>query len=375
MGVFISLHYFATGPGQELFRYLCEKGIDAALWEIPFSFSARDRCRLSVFQGGKHWQYECKAPKGPSVWRYWRELKLTKKALALLREKGFETNTYVGNGAFDTFAGVSEKIGNTVLFTIDYAPKAQPFFLRGVYRALDKYVCERVSAVWNLSPRMQEAREKDHPGLKCRKVLTVPHGTHYSKLASVRKAPSDPEALVFMGHLKENSGVDLVLRSMSSLAERFPNISLTVAGTGPAEGELKKLADDLGLNERVKFTGFIESHEELEKIICSCAVGLALYNPEKDVFSYNADPGKPKVYLGCGLPVIITDVPLAAKEIEARGAGKIAAYDTGSLSDALSVILADYGKFRAAAEAMGRDYDWDIIFEKALGDLWPKQAK
>ena len=372
MATFISLHYFATGPGQELYQYLCEKGIDAALWEIPFSFSNRDFCRLSVFQGGKHWQFECKAPKGPSVWRYWRELALTRSVLALLREKGFEIDTYVGNGAFDTLTGVREKIDKTVLFTIDYAPKAQPAFLRGVYRALDKYVCERASAVWNLSPRMQEAREKDHPGLKCRRVLTVPHGTNYSKLGNIRKYPSDPEALVFMGHLKENSGVDLVVRSLPSLIERFPNVSLTVAGTGPAEGELKKLAGDLGLNERVKFTGFIESHEELEKIICSCAVGLALYNPKKDVFSYNADPGKPKVYLGCGLPVIITDVPMVAKEIEARGAGKIAAYDTDSLSFALTEILADYKKYREAAEAMGRDYDWEKIFAAALDDLWAK---
>lgn len=372
MATFISLHYFATGPGQELYQYLCEKGIDAALWEIPFSFSNRDHCRLSVFQGGHEWTWECEAPKGPKVWRYWREIQLTKKALAILCEKEFAVDTYVGNGAFDTLTGIREKIGKTVNFTIDYAPKAQPWFLRGVYRALDKYVCERATAVWNLSPRMQEAREKDHPGLKCNKVLTVPHGTHYSKLASVRKSPSNHEALVFMGHLKENSGVDLVLRSLPSLIERFPKLSLTLAGTGPAEEGLKKLASELGLNERVKFTGFIESHEELEKIICCCAVGLALYNPEKDVFSANADPGKPKVYLGCGLPVIITDVPLVAKEIEARGAGKIASYDTSSLSSALSEILADYGKYRAAAEEMGRAYDWDVIFEKALGDLWAK---
>ena len=372
MATFISLHYFATGPGQELYQYLCEKGIDAALWEIPFSFSYRDRCRLSVFQGGKFWSYECEAPKGPRVWRYFRELRLTKKVLALLRGKGFAVDTYVGNGSFDTLTGIREKIAKTVLFTIDYAPKAQPFFLRGVYRALDRYVCERCSEIWNLSPRMQEAREKDHPGLKCKKVLTVPHGTHYSKLAAVRKAPANREALVFMGHLKEDSGVDLVLRSLPFLIEKFPKVSLTVAGTGPAEEGLKKLAYELGLNERVKFTGFIESHEELEKIVCSCAVGLALYNPKKDVFSRNADPGKPKVYLGCGLPVIITDVPLVAKEIESRGAGKIASFDAGSLSSALSLILADYGKYRAAAEEMGRAYDWEVIFERALGGLWAK---
>ena len=61
-----------------------------------------------------------------------------------------------------------------------------------------------------------------------------------------------------------------------------------------------------------------------------------------------------------------------AKEIEARGAGVIASFDTGSLASAFAEILADYGKYRAAAEEMGRAYDWDVIFEKALGDLWAK---
>ncbi|MBO7543931.1 glycosyltransferase [bacterium] len=372
MATLISLHYFATGPGQELYRYLRERGEEAALWEIPFSFSNRNFCRLTVFQGGHEWTFECPAPKGPSVWHYLRELRLTKKTLSLLEEKGFSVDTYIGNGAFDTLTGIRKKIAKTVNFTIDYAPKAQPWILRGVYRALDKYVCERAAAVWNLSPRMQEAREKDHPGLKCKKVRTVPHGTNFIRNAGIRKSPSNPQSLVFMGHLKEDSGADLVLRSMPELMKNFPDLTLLLAGSGPFEKALRDLSEELGLSERVKFTGFVESHDELEKMICSCAVGLALYNPEKEIFSRNADPGKPKVYLGCGLPVIITDVPMVAKEIEERGAGKIAAYDTASFAKALAEVLGNYGQFRKAAEEMGRDYDWSLIFQKALSDLWAK---
>lgn len=369
MATLVSLHYFATGPGQELYRYLRERGEEAALWEIPFDFSNRDFCRLTVFQDGKEWTWECPAPKGPKFWRYLRELSLTKKVLSLLENKGFSVDTYIGNGAFDTLTGIRKKIAKTVLFTIDYAPQAQPWYLRGIYRALDKYVCERAAAVWNLSPRMQLAREKSCPGLKCRKVLTVPHGTNFRRNALIRKLPANSRSLVFMGHLKADSGADLVLRSLPGLLEKFPDLTFTLAGSGPFEGELKKIAEKLDLGSRVRFTGFVESHDELEKLICSCAVGLALYNPERDVFSRDADPGKPKVYLGCGLPVIITDVPLVAREIAERRAGVVVEYGESSLLNGLEEILSDYPAFRAAAEKMGEDYDWEKIFKRALESL------
>ena len=369
MATFISLHYFATGPGQELFRYLHEKGEEAALWEIPFSFSNRNFCRLTVFQDGHEWTWECPAPKGPSVWRYLRELRLTKKALALLKEKGFSVDTYIGNGAFDAYSGLRAKIEKVVLFTIDYAPKAQPWFLRGIYRALDKYVCERAAAVWNLSSRMQEAREKDHPGLRCEKVLTVPHGTNYERLGLVRREPASTQSLVFMGHLKADSGVELVLRALPGLTRDFPDLTLMVIGGGPEERNLRLLAEKLGVSSRVSFTGFLESHDELEKLVASNAVGLALYDPEKEIFSHNADPGKPKVYLGCGLPVVITDVPLVAREIEERGAGRIVSYSEDSLREGLALIMKDYPAYRSAALKMGEDYSWPRIFSKALSEL------
>ena len=372
MGVFISLHYFATGPGQELFQYLAENGKEAALLEIPFEFSRRDSVKLSVYQKGEFWQEEFPAPKGPRIYRHFRELSLTSKALKLLRKRGFSCDVYVGNGAFDTLSGLFEKIPKTVLFTIDYAPQAQPSYLRPLYRAIDAYVCKRVSRIWNLSERMQQARVEAEPGLKkkCAPALTVPHGTHYEKLKNVRRLPKNKFSLAFMGHLKADSGVDLILQAFPELINAFPELSLTIVGTGPEEEKLKKLSFDLGLMEHVTFTGFMESHEELEKILCSCAVGIALYDNSKDVFTRNADPGKPKVYLGCGLPVLITDVPLVAREIQDRGAGLIVESSCSSLLKGIKMISDNYEAFRQRAEEMGSDYDWSRVFKKALVDLY-----
>ena len=77
----------------------------------------------------------------------------------------------------------------------------------------------------------------------------------------------------------------------------------------------------------------------MEKELCKCAVGLAPYIVDKKNFSYYTDPGKAKVYLGCGLPVIITKFPLIAYEIDKRGAGVAIDYSERDLKEALIRVI------------------------------------
>ena len=81
--------------------------------------------------------------------------------------------------------------------------------------------------------------------------------------------------------------------------------------------------------------GYIESHEEIEEIVAKCRVGIAPYVPDPNSFTWYADPGKPKVYLGCGIPVIITKVPEVAFEISKRKAGIAINYNSHELSEAI----------------------------------------
>ena len=64
-------------------------------------------------------------------------------------------------------------------------------------------------------------------------------------------------------------------------------------------------------------------------------MGIAPYVPDPNSFTWYADPGKPKVYLGCGIPVIITKVPEVAFEISKRKAGIAINYDSHELSEAI----------------------------------------
>ncbi len=179
-------------------------------------------------------------------------------------------------------------------------------------------------------------------------------------------AQPEPQRLAYMGHVQKKSGIQMLLAVMPALIQQFPQVRLDVIGGGPYLSELQRQACESGLDERVTFHGFIDDHTDLEKILMQCGVGVALYDPASADFSYLADPGKPKVYLACGLPVVITDVPEIAKEIEERGAGSVVGYNAEEIQKALSAILTGHEGYRRAALALAEEYEWETVFRKAF---------
>jgi glycosyltransferase involved in cell wall biosynthesis len=363
------LHYYATGAGQELHGWLRALPVaETTLVEHPFPFSSRTCTRVervchdsvAVFTLN---QFRC-----PLFIRYALDLLRT---VLVVRHAKVTYDVYVGNGAFDTLAGIflrwMGRVRRVVLYTIDYAPAAggRRLYAR-LYRMIDRFCCYRADVIWNLSSRMQAARIDD--GLDASRsapVLHVPHGTHARSLRSVRPAMPADVRVAFMGHVQEKSGVQLFIAVMPMLRAEFPGLQLDVFGDGPYVPALRALVADKKLCDAVTFHGFIDEHAELEHRLAQCALGLALYRPDVDDFSRYADPGKPKVYLACGLPVIIVDVPEVAREIAERGAGVCIDYDAAQLADALRRILLNRHEFHARAIAMAELYDWHDVFTRA----------
>lgn len=77
---------------------------------------------------------------------------------------------------------------------------------------------------------------------------------------SVKHAGGEKQILC-VGSLIERKGVDLLLEAVKGIREDF---ILALAGSGPEENHLRKLARELGIEDRVKFLGFL-SREELKK--------------------------------------------------------------------------------------------------------------
>ena len=142
-----------------------------------------------------------------------------------------------------------------------------------------------------------------------------------------------------------------------------------VMGTGPYLDTVKALAQELGVSDAVTFRGFVESDDEIETVLAQSAVAVAPYNPEKASFTRYADAGKLKMYLGAGLPIVMTDVTINAKQLEQEAGASLINYDEEELNRALVEILNNEALWQQksdAAKAFGLRYDWNSIFDRAF---------
>lgn len=70
--------------------------------------------------------------------------------------------------------------------------------------------------------------------------------------------------LLYVGRLSKEKGVEYLIKSIPKVMKEFPKVKLGIAGWGDEEENLKKLVQDLGLDNSIKFLGEI-SHNIIEK--------------------------------------------------------------------------------------------------------------
>ena len=124
------------------------------------------------------------------------------------------------------------------------------------------------------------------------------------------------------------------------------------------------------LDNYFKIYGSINNHTIVEKILMSCGMAIVLYSSiDKNNFSFYTDLGKVKFYLGCGLPIVITDVPPIAKDIKKNQSGLIAEYNSVDLCNKIICILDNYEIFKNNALEFGKIFDWNLIFRNSLKEI------
>jgi glycosyltransferase involved in cell wall biosynthesis len=144
--------------------------------------------------------------------------------------------------------------------------------------------------------------------------------------------------LCYLGVMGPQDGVDYALQSLAALRDMRPDDWHAVfVGSGDCFDEMRVLATELGLGDRVTFTGRIPD-DELLAYLSTADVALSPdpHNPLNDVSTMN----KVLEYMACGLPIVSFDL------CEARvSAGDAARYvecnDTDAFATATSALLDD----------------------------------
>lgn len=95
--------------------------------------------------------------------------------------------------------------------------------------------------------------------LKCR--IVPPNAVRKEDLQPLSEQPKDsePSILLYVGNCVERRGLPLLLEAMQGLNPS--QVTLVVAGAGPALAAWKKYADELAIGDRVTFLGMIPMNE------------------------------------------------------------------------------------------------------------------
>jgi glycosyltransferase involved in cell wall biosynthesis len=86
--------------------------------------------------------------------------------------------------------------------------------------------------------------------------------------------------LLFVGRVAFEKNISFLLEMTKLLIEKHPDALLVVAGQGPAEKSLHKLAADLGLDNNIKFIGYLDRNTELNA--CYQAADIFVFSSKSE---------------------------------------------------------------------------------------------
>jgi glycosyltransferase involved in cell wall biosynthesis len=155
---------------------------------------------------------------------------------------------------------------------------------------------------------------------------------------ALHDTPADAPLLLGMGRLHANKAHDVSLRALAQL----PDAYLWIAGSGPLEAELKALAAQLGVSDRVRFLGWRDDAPSLYRTADVC------------LFPSRSEPlGNVVIQAWAhGLPVVaaMSEGPGALIHPESDGL-LTPINDVGALAMAARRLILDPGMRRRLAEA------------------------
>ncbi|MEO6039058.1 MAG: glycosyltransferase [Saprospiraceae bacterium] len=109
--------------------------------------------------------------------------------------------------------------------------------------------------------------------------------------------------LLYQGALNAGRGLEAAIAAMQQIA----NVQLWLAGEGDLSGELRQLTEQLGLQNKVRFLGFVQP-EELKTLTARAWVGLNLLENRGQSYYYSL-ANKFFDYVQAGVPVLTMNFP------------------------------------------------------------------
>lgn len=156
-----------------------------------------------------------------------------------------------------------------------------------------------------------------------------------------------PLQLVYAGLIQER-GMDLVVKALRQLRQEDIHARFLVIGDGAYLPRLKALTTELGMDDAVTFTGWVDNRA-IPRHVADSDIGVIPHkrNPHSDT----TIPNKLFDYMACGRAVIVSDAAPLKRIVEEENCGLV--FTAGSV-ESLAATVRRMAADRAMVEEMGR---------------------
>jgi glycosyltransferase involved in cell wall biosynthesis len=193
------------------------------------------------------------------------------------------------------------------------------------------------------------------------KVAVLHNAVPIPDASLLRDDSSSTQTLLFLGHLMPHKGIYDLVRAFANLAPSFPAARLVLGGVGQAE-ELRRLATELNVSERVSCPGWLKGHDKSSALADSTIFILPSYAEGMPMALLEA--------MSWRLPVIATPVGGVPQVVESEVNGLLVEPgDVEGLTRALARLLEDTGLRQRLGEAARKTVETRFALGQALGQL------
>jgi glycosyltransferase involved in cell wall biosynthesis len=212
-----------------------------------------------------------------------------------------------------------------------------------------------------------ETKSYINSGAPLKKIVRIDHGINLNDFIIKKESGiieklglKDQSFMLFLSRINKKKGIELLINSYKKIRSNH-KISLVIAGSGEEKyvKELKKLVLKLGLENNIKFTGYVTEDEKLQ-LLDECI--FFILTSHSDVHPIAVQDA-----LAMGAPVIVTkecDYP----EVSEYNAGFEVDPTIESISEAIEKILSNKSKIQTLSKNAKK-----LTHEKSLMEVKIKE--
>lgn len=251
--------------------------------------------------------------------------------------------------------------GGKFVFTPHYHRSGHTAFrnlLHKPYRFLGKIIFSRADSVICVSEYEKRLVESDFKIAE--KTIIIPNGINLEEFENLRhqeknsteKKSQTEKIFLYVGRLEEYKGVQYIVQSLPELQE----FMLKVVGKGPYETELRSLANNLGIGQKVEWLKDLSREELLE---CYAEADIFLMLSSHEAYGITVAEA-----LAAGTPCVVTKGSALEEFVDGRNClGIEFPIDKDKLIKVVRTIEKGF-KVNFQRKVL---YDWREVCEKTIG--------